>query len=196
MEKSVGVRIKAARKRMGLSQIQLAQQTRVSQPTVANWENGSHAPRHSTLGRIAQALDSSPSWLLGETAHAATSAQTLHHIPLLEWPQTPDDLDTGRVTRYVSTSTHAERPVALICEDEAMASIFAPGSVVVLDRASQILADKACYLASHNGIIKLRRYNAADHSLHAAPYAADTQTTSGAQEAIILARAVLSMQNH
>ena len=54
---SAGARIKAARLQKGLSQTQLAQMLGVSQPAVAHWESGAHAPRFALLPRIAAMLD-------------------------------------------------------------------------------------------------------------------------------------------
>jgi transcriptional regulator with XRE-family HTH domain len=54
---SAGARIKAARLLMGLSQTELAERLGVSQPAVAHWESGAHAPRYALLPRIAALLE-------------------------------------------------------------------------------------------------------------------------------------------
>lgn len=54
---SAGARIKAARLQKGLSQTELAERLGVSQPAVAHWESGAHAPRFALLPRIAAILE-------------------------------------------------------------------------------------------------------------------------------------------
>lgn len=54
---SAGARIKAARLLKGMSQTELAERLGVSQPAVAHWESGAHAPRFALLPRIAAVLD-------------------------------------------------------------------------------------------------------------------------------------------
>ncbi len=54
---SAGARIKAARLKKGWSQTELAEKLGVSQPAVAHWESGAHAPRFALLPRIAAMLE-------------------------------------------------------------------------------------------------------------------------------------------
>ena len=54
---SAGARIKAARLLKGFSQSELAERLGVSQPAVAHWESGAHAPRFALLPRIAALLE-------------------------------------------------------------------------------------------------------------------------------------------
>ena len=81
-------RIKSTRLKRGLSQAVLAEQAGVSQPTVANWENGSHIPRRPALVRIGAALGVEPDWLLsGNYAQAHGTIQDylsrpIRHVPV------------------------------------------------------------------------------------------------------------------
>ncbi len=98
-------RIKSARTGQALSQAGLAAATGVSQPTVANWETGSHVPRKGALRKIAAALQVDENWLLsGAQKKAQKTAQAylarpIRHIPIYPWPaegqkiseQVPDD---------------------------------------------------------------------------------------------------------
>lgn len=52
-----GARIKAGRLKKGWSQTELAEKLGVSQPAVAHWESGAHAPRYALLPRIAAMLE-------------------------------------------------------------------------------------------------------------------------------------------
>lgn len=56
--------IKTARKRAGLSQVQLAQKLGVSPSTVAAWELGTHSMRTARLQQVARALGVKVSKLL------------------------------------------------------------------------------------------------------------------------------------
>lgn len=53
----LGERIAAARKAKSWKQKELAQAVHVEPTTVSRWERGAHAPDMMTLGRIAEALD-------------------------------------------------------------------------------------------------------------------------------------------
>ena len=53
--RSIGERIKQARKSRGMSQADLALRVGVSQPAIANWESGVHDPRRLTLAKLADA---------------------------------------------------------------------------------------------------------------------------------------------
>lgn len=59
--------LKLLRKEKGLSQEELAEQLHVVRQTVSKWEQGLSVPDAAMLIRLAEALDSSVSELLGET---------------------------------------------------------------------------------------------------------------------------------
>ena len=61
--RSIGERIRQARKSRGMSQSDLAVRVGVSQPAIANWESGVHDPRRLTLAKLADALDAPLDWL-------------------------------------------------------------------------------------------------------------------------------------
>ena len=63
---SIGTKIKEARAKKNISQIQLAEILDTSQSLVAAYENGSRTPKIETLSRIAAALDVSFQSLLPE----------------------------------------------------------------------------------------------------------------------------------
>lgn len=60
-------RLKMRRKQMGLSQEQLGNLVDFHVNTVRRWENGSRSPDAGTLQKLAQALDTTTGYLLGET---------------------------------------------------------------------------------------------------------------------------------
>jgi len=106
---NVGQRIKSARQALGLSQSDLADLTDVSQPTVANWEKGSHAPRHATLSKIAGALKSTPASLLetgaaggtlpGGYARACLAISTASRASLVTTAKSPDAMASAGVSQ-------------------------------------------------------------------------------------------------
>jgi transcriptional regulator with XRE-family HTH domain len=74
-EDSLSSRIRQARAELGLSQQELADRVRVSQPTIVHWEQGTHTPRHLALARLADALSVSRQWLLGAAGSGAAMPQ-------------------------------------------------------------------------------------------------------------------------
>ena len=92
---TIGTRIRAARKGVGLNQGALATRLGVSQPTVANWEADVHNPRQMMLRKLADALDVSLGWLAGgeglerlsaEHPVAAYLSRPIVHVPVLPAP--------------------------------------------------------------------------------------------------------------
>ncbi len=99
-------RIKSTRVSLGLSQANLAEKTGVSQPTVANWENGSHVPRQAVLEKISQVLGVSELWLLsgtreGDDIPASLYLQTpIRHIPIFRKSELTADLQSSVPVGY------------------------------------------------------------------------------------------------
>jgi len=132
---NVGQRIKSARQALGLSQSDLADLTDVSQPTVANWEKGSHAPRHATLSKIAGALKSTPASLLETGAAGGTLPLSQHHVPIIAPPLSSDDIDYGAVIGYITVDCEAARPFAFAATKDRPHLKIARGDTLIFDRA-------------------------------------------------------------
>ncbi|WP_449451484.1 helix-turn-helix domain-containing protein [Streptococcus suis] len=60
-------RLKELRKENRLTQRELAQQLNISQPAYAQWEKGIKSPSPKNLSQLAQILDTSTDYLLGNT---------------------------------------------------------------------------------------------------------------------------------
>ncbi len=117
-------RIKTSRINRGLSQAALAQKAGVSQPTVANWENGSHVPRRAVLERIGEALGVEPMWLLsGDFRHGDSPAQAytqhpIRHLPIYDWPQSEYNFLSSPPIGFIPFSTRRENLFGLMVFDE------------------------------------------------------------------------------
>ena len=68
-------RIREARHRLQLTQIDLADRIGVHQPSVAYWESGKTRPRSATLLTLALALDVAPEWLEFGSSFSASDTQ-------------------------------------------------------------------------------------------------------------------------
>lgn len=66
LEQSIGARLRARRRQMGLSQTDLATQLGVSFQQVQKYERGANRIAASTLVAAAQALSTTVGWLVGE----------------------------------------------------------------------------------------------------------------------------------
>ena len=91
-QQTIGQRIRASRRAVGLNQTDLAERLGVTQPTVANWEAGVHDPRQLMLAKLAEALSVSLGWLAGgersdserdASAAAPYVRRSLRHVPVL-----------------------------------------------------------------------------------------------------------------
>ncbi len=205
---SIGYRIKQARLGQGFSQVELAQAARVSQPTVANWENDSHVPRQNALERLADILRTSSNWIrVGDSYDASGNhspktylARPIHHIPILPWPDgknLKDDILTHSSPRdYVALSLNVNKPFVLIANDPNMAAHFPIGAAIIFDSHEGALEDGKCYLFKRKGKIILRRWQSEPNRLEALPNqsAVDAQFVTELPKP--LAKAVMSMRRH
>ena len=135
-------RLKERRKKLGLSQAELAEKIDVSQPTIANWERGGHVPRHDALNRIASALDTDPSWLISGELPAWKNpahmhlAKPIHHIPVFEWPVGTEDPTETQPARYI---TVAEKVTNIFALSADSVPGFPKGSTLIFSRRAKEL---------------------------------------------------------
>jgi len=165
---NVGQRIKAARKAMGLSQSDLADMTDVSQPTVANWEKGSHAPRHSALAKIANALKSTPASLLDVQPQPADTILSQHHVPIIKPPLSETDIDLSAVAGYITVSCDAARPFAFKADRDFPDQNISAGDTMIFDRAPVSFTQDAVLLSFGANGISLDRVQTAETTKGAA----------------------------
>jgi len=74
---SLGERIRKSRNMAGLSQSQLGDRIETDANTISRWERDSISPKAETIIKIAQALNTSVSYLLGETDDPARPSSLL-----------------------------------------------------------------------------------------------------------------------
>lgn len=205
---SIGERIKKARLQNGLSQVELAEAANVSQPTVANWETGSHAPRQPALLKLAEILNSSPQWFLAggleNNGHTLAYKQYLgtpiHHIPIIEWP-VANETDEGVIKfsgahDYIALALRVKKPFALIANDPVMSAQFPIGSAIVFDAAPGPLEDGACYLFVRNDNIELRCWQSSPDRLEVMSPSSAIAAEFTSERPIPLARAIMSLRRH
>lgn len=202
---TIGSRIKAARLQRGLSQVDLADLVNVSQPTVANWENNSHAPRHLALGKVAESLDISQTWLLqgGDDTEkdigrpAAYLSQPIQHVPILRWPERGQSFQLNSPPQdYLAVSTDAKSPFALVASDPAMAAEFSIGSLIILDADDIKLRDGAAYLFDQDGELQVRRWRETPARLEPVANIPGYAPEFMNSEPQALARAIMSFRRH
>jgi len=142
-------RLKSRRKELGLSQNALANSCGVSQPTIANWERGGHVPRQAALASIAMGLDVDPIWLLSgvlpldkSPAHRHLS-KPIRHIPIYDWPDHIDDLNTARPQDYITISALGEDLLALAAPN---GSEILSGTILIFDMSEAVPRRNGRYL--------------------------------------------------
>ena len=109
-----GKRIREARHRLQLTQIDLADRIGVHQPSVAYWESGKTRPRSATLLTLALALDVAPEWLEFGSSFSASDTQ----IPVV------GALSKGAVSRPKGSETDgSEESVTAGLDGSAMVAV-------------------------------------------------------------------------
>jgi transcriptional regulator with XRE-family HTH domain len=77
LEMSIGARMRARRRQLGLSQTELAERLGVSFQQVQKYERGANRVAASTLMAAAEALSTTVAWLVGEDATAGAEDDEL-----------------------------------------------------------------------------------------------------------------------
>jgi len=170
---SIGDRIRDARKRAALSQVDLAQKVGVTQPAVANWESGVHDPRRVMLAKIAEALSVSPDWLASGARSAAEAdkhpaaaylRRPVQHTPVISFAdaarlfEDPDADPHSVAEDYIPVTSGSDRLFALFVDDEAIDLAFPKDTLVVIDYSDRKPADGAFALFALEGPPIVRRW--------------------------------------
>jgi transcriptional regulator with XRE-family HTH domain len=171
--RSIGDRIRQARKSKGLNQSDLAIRVGVSQPAIANWESGVHDPRRLTLAKLADALEAPLDWLAAgdrsssesdKHAAAAYIRRPVRHVPVISIrAATLLARDTSAdphvmAEDYIPVTLGPGKLFAVFVNDPAVDLAFLPDTLVVIDYDDRSPDDGDYCLALVNESPVLRRW--------------------------------------
>lgn len=146
--RSIGERVRQARKAEGMSQADLALKVGVSQPAIANWESGVHDPRRLTLAKLADALGAPLDWLAAgdrssaesdKHAAAAYIRRPVRHVPVISLRaaslMVKDSHADPHVMAedYIPVTIGPAKLIAVFVNDPAVNLAFLPDTLVVID---------------------------------------------------------------
>ena len=151
---SIGKRIAAARKELGLSQQRLAEMVGRSQSALAAWETGKHEPSRDDVSRLAQALNVSRGLLEGTAPRQSDGGMS---VPLLNWVSAGDvtDVDSISVANAHQWIQITDLPpgtfFATEVRGDSMDRISPEGSIIVVNVEDQRLISGKPYVFSLRG---------------------------------------------
>ncbi len=173
--RSIGERIKQARKTRGLSQTDLARRIGVSQPAIANWESGVHDPRRLTLAKLADALEAPLDWLAAgdrssaesdKHAAAAYIRRPVRHVPVISLRAAALFSRDARADPhvmaedYIPVTLGPAKLFAVFISDPAVNLAFLPDTLVIVDYEDRAPDDGDFCLALVDDSLLLRRWRA------------------------------------
>ena len=209
--RSIGARIRDARKALGLSQADLAIRVGVSQPAIANWESGVHDPRRLTLAKLADALETSFDWLAAgdrssfETdkhGAAAYIRRPLQHVPVISlrasvlWAKDIAADPHSIAEDYIPVTTGISTLFAVFVHDEAVNLEFPRGALVVVDYADRLPNNGAYCLVSVAGAPMVRRWRTSPARLAPHSSSPDVETLPVDGSVAIIGCVRLSIRIH
>jgi transcriptional regulator with XRE-family HTH domain len=171
--RSIGERIRQARKSRGMSQADLAVRIGVSQPAIANWESGVHDPRRLTLAKLADALEAPLDWLAAgdrssaesdKHAAAAYIRRPVRHVPLISlraaalMAQDPTADPHVMAEDYIPVTLGPPKLFAVFVNDPAVDLSFLPDTIVIVDYEDRTPDDGDFCLSLINEAPVLRRW--------------------------------------
>lgn len=171
--RSIGERIRQARKSRGLSQSDLAVRIGVSQPAIANWESGIHDPRRLTLAKLADVLDASLDWLAAGDRSSAESdkhpvaayiRRPVRHVPIISmrtaalFARDPDADPHLMAEDYIPVTASPPKLFAVFVNEPAVNLVILPDTLVVIDYEDRVPDDGEICLALVDETPVLRRW--------------------------------------
>lgn len=202
--RSIGERIRQARKSSGMSQSDLALRVGVSQPAIANWESGVHDPRRLTLAKLADALEAPLDWLAAGDRSAAESdkhaaaayiRRPVRHVPVISLraaallAQDPSADPHVMAEDYIPVTLGAPKLIAVFVNDPAVNLAFLPDTVVVIDYEDRTPDDGDFCLAHVNETPVLRRWRGGPER-HQGPARLEPHSSETGHAVIAVTRAV------
>jgi len=184
--RSIGDRIKQARKARNMSQADVARRVGVSQPAIANWESGVHDPRRLMLAKLAEILEAPLDWLAAgdrsvvesdKHAAAAYIRRPLQHVPVISFRAAALlalDMSAdphAMAEDYIPVTAGSSKLFAVFLNDRAVNLAFPPDTLVVIDYSDRMPGDGDFCLAHVSETPILRRWREAPARLE--PYSSD-----------------------
>jgi len=151
LEQILSVRLRTARKRLGLTQQGLADLTGFSLSAIGNWESGQNAPSPNKLGALAKALKVTIDYLLGNDDGPDSGAPRnkifpiaargqnkiqIRQVPIVSSAQAGDlvaytDLDDSW-HEFTATTCRDENCFAVTIEGDSMEPKYSAGDIAIL----------------------------------------------------------------
>ncbi len=156
---SLGKRIKQARNRAGLTQVELAGKLEIAYPTLNKYERGHRIPDASLLSRMAKLLGCDPGWLLSgentDTDHFSYVIQT----PVLNkvTDSFPDHV-SEEACEYISLPDIPQGSFSLIVKGENMSPAIRENDYVIFNPSANIENGDIIIVNNEWGESMLRRY--------------------------------------
>lgn len=142
VENELGVRIKDARKKAGLTQEQLATKMGVKRPTITQWETGATTPHARKLEELAKALGLPRLELFGGPLAPNTrqGPEIARYVPEISWVQAGAwtevvdvQVDLQEVVHWPCPVPCSDRTFCLRVEGDSMAPAFPRGTLIYVD---------------------------------------------------------------
>lgn len=162
-----GARYLAVRKKLGLSQPQLAKILKVQKQTVSSWERGVSDPRIETARQLAKLAGIHVEWLLsGEGSGSSLGSNVVDYIGRGRKVPKLGDTETRlapvgkrRPTEFVQTHYECSaKSYALQVVGGSMADEFMPGDVVIIDPELSPVPGDFVHIEMDDGRALFRKY--------------------------------------
>lgn len=131
--------LKAARKKQGLTQVELAKRCHVSQGTVANWEAGTRTPDVETISMIATELNVTTDYLAGRERDQVNVSAVYHDsirmVPVFEsvsagFGARADEQVIDYCPFLIASESEAEETIAIRVTGDSMSPKIEDGDII------------------------------------------------------------------
>lgn len=131
--------LKAARKKQGLTQVELAKRCHVSQGTVANWEAGTRTPDVETISMIATELNVTTDYLAGRERDQVNVSAVYHDsirmVPVFEsvsagFGARADEQVIDYCPFVIASEREAEETIAIRVTGDSMSPKIEDGDII------------------------------------------------------------------
>ncbi len=158
---SIGDRIKHARNRAGLTQVELARKLKIAYPTLNKYERGHRIPDASLLSRTAKLLECDPGWLLSgeDTVSDTETFSYVKQTPVLKkvTDSFPDQV-SEETSEYINLPDIPPGSFSLIVKGENMSPAIREDDYVIFNPSSNIENGDIIIVNNEWGESMLRRY--------------------------------------